>query len=69
MGLASVIEAGNRHRHHDRWNTRVPEIALVAKRQRLELSTPLQRDWDCGRNKQVDALQANQSWLVSVASS
>jgi hypothetical protein len=50
-------------------NTRVPEIALVAKRQRLELSTPLHRGWDCGRNKQVDALQVNQSWLVSVACS
>jgi hypothetical protein len=28
-----------------------------------------QRGWDCGRNKQVDALQANQSRLVSIASS
>lgn len=42
MGLASTIEAHTQHSHLPDRNTLLPQFALVAKRQPLELSTPLE---------------------------
>jgi hypothetical protein len=44
--------------------------ARITSRERAEPATAADANWrvlDCGRDKQVDAFQSNQLWLVSVA--
>src|SRR5216683_6906541 len=67
VGSAGAAEGGARisllvflFRHRYRDPGRPYRLAIAAD--------PNKRVLDCGRNKQVDALQSNQLWLVSVAS-
>src|ERR1700730_8274476 len=66
-GIAGATEGGARisvlvflFRHRYRDPGRPDRLAIAADDNKRVL--------DCGRNKQVDTLQSNQLWLVSVAS-